>query len=447
MTTQESVEQPAAGTVPASPWRNRDFRSLMVGSTASNFGYQISEVAVPLAAIATVGASAFDVGMMRMVGQLPYPLLVLFVGVLVDRWRRRNMLIAADLGRALALALIPLTYAFHGLGLPALYIVAFLVGTCTVLFDVGSQAYLPRLVEREQIARGNSELETARSAALICGPALGGLLVSLFMPPVAVIAAVGFFLLSAVGVWRIRKPEPVPDAARTSIQPFRQIGEGIRFVARNPVLRSVTIITACFNFCYAAYTAIYLVYLPKGLHLSGYEIGLAFAATGPGLLVGALFSSALPKRFGYGRVLITCAFISNVFLVGVSLVHGNGLLAVGSLVVLNFLYGCLSQTFSVSLVAIRQAITPDRFLGRVMATLRFLGVGLVPLGSLFGGFLGSQMGLRPALFGVAAVMLLVPVPHFVLRTALTRIGTELPDVQDEDADPEPAPDAPSAKPS
>ncbi|MEU9247355.1 MFS transporter [Streptomyces sp. NPDC048385] len=443
MTTQESVEQPAAQKASAGPWRNRDFRSLMVGNTASNFGFQISEVAVPLVAIATVGASTFDVGMMRMVGQLPYPLLALFVGVLVDRWRRRNMLVAADLGRALALALIPLAYAFHGLGLPALYVVAFLVGTCTVLFDVGAQAYLPRLVERDQLARGNSELETARSAALICGPALGGLLVSLFSPPAAVIATVGFFLLSAAAIWRIRKPEPAPEAATTSVQPLRQIGEGLRFVARNAVLRSVTVITACFNFCYAAYLAIYLVYLPKELHLSGYEIGLVFAAPGPGLLVGALFSSALPKRFGYGRVLITCAFISNLFLVAISAVRGNGLIAVGSLVLLNFLYGCLSQTFSVSLVAIRQAITPDRFLGRVLATGRFLGVGLVPIGSLFGGFLGSQVGLRTGLFAVTAAMLLVPVPHFVLRTALTRIGTELPDVADTD----PTPDAAAVKPS
>jgi MFS family permease len=402
----------------------------MVGSTASNFGYQITDVVVPLVAIYTVGASAFDVGLMRMAGQLPYPLLVLFIGVLVDRWRRRNILIAADLGRSLAFALIPLTYAFHGLGLPALYIVVFLVGTCTVLFDVGSQAYLPRLVEREQLARGNTELETARSAALICGPALGGLLVSLFIPPIGVIVAVGFFMLSTVAIWRIRKPEPAPDVAQTRIKPFQQIGEGLRFVARSPVLRSVTIITASFNFCYAGYTAIYLVYLPKGLHLSGYAIGLAFAAMGPGLLVGALFSSALPRRFGYGRVLITCAFVSNLFLVGVSALHGSGVVTVVLLIGLNFMYGCLSQTFSVSLVAIRQSITPDRFLGRVMATLRFLGVGLVPLGSLFGGLIGSQVGLRTGLFAISAVMCLVPVPFILLRNALAQIGTKLPDVQD-----------------
>ncbi|MER7343611.1 MFS transporter [Streptomyces sp. NPDC000075] len=433
MTTNDSMEKAEAATERpgASPWRNRDFRRLMAGNTASHFGYQISDVAVPLVAVTTVGASAFDVGLMRMVGQLPYLLLVLFVGVLVDRWRRRNVLIAADLGRALALALIPLAYAFHGLGISTLYIVAFLVGTCTVLFDVGAQAYLPRVIEREQLAKGNSELETARSTALICGPALGGLLVSLIMPPAAVVAAVGFFLLSALAIWRIQKPEPAAEQNQRTGSPFPQIAAGMRFVFGNAVLRSVTIITASFNFCYAAFTAIYVVFLPKELHLSGFAIGLAFAAMGPGLLVGALFSSALPKRFGYGRVLITCAFVSNIFLLGISTLHGSGVVTVILLVALNFLYGCLSQTFAVSLVAIRQSITPDRFLGRVMATLRFLGVGLVPFGSLFGGLLATQVGMRPALFSIALVMCLVPVPYFLLPTALTKIGTELPKVDDE----------------
>ena len=149
---------------------------------------------------------------------------------------------------------------------------------------------------------------------------------------------------------------------------------------------------------------------------------------GPGLLVGALFSSALPRRFGYGRVLISCALVSNLFLLGVSTLHGNGVITVALLIALNFMYGCLSQTFSVSLVAIRQSITPDRFLGRVMATLRFLGVGLVPIGSLFGGLIGSQFGARTGLFAISLVMIMVPVPFIVLRNALSQIGTKLPDV-------------------
>jgi MFS family permease len=432
LTTQESVGESAAGsTVSPGPWRNGDFRYLMIGSTASNFGYQIAEVAVPLAAVYTVGATSFDVGLMRTFGQLPYLLLTLFVGVLADRWRRRNMLMFADLGRALAIALIPLTYAVHALNVTTLCVIVFLVGTGTVLFDVGSQAFLPRLVDRGQLARGNAQLETVRSTALICGPTLGGVLVSLFNPPLALVSTAAFFLISTFTVWRIHTAEPAVPRTKTSNKPFKQIGEGLGFVARSPVLRSVTVITASFNLLYAGYTAVYLVYLPRTLHLSAVAIGLALAAMGPGLLVGAMFSSALPKRFGYGRVLIICAFVSPALLVGVALLRGSGVATVAELLVLNFLYGCVAQTFTVSLVAIRQAVTPDRFLGRVMATLRFLGVGLVPVGSLFGGLLGSLAGLRTGLLSISLIMCLVPVPFFLVRTALTRIGTELPAIADE----------------
>ncbi|MEU1704712.1 MFS transporter [Streptomyces sp. NPDC005706] len=428
MTTDESLAEPAAKAPPRSPLRDRDFRWLMVGNTASNFGGQIGDVAIPLVAVLTVGASSFDVGVMRTVGQLPYPLFVLFVGVVVDRWRRRNMLIAADLGRAAALALIPLAYSMHQLGLSALYITAFLIGTCMVLFDVGSQAYLPRVVERDQIPAGNSHLETARSAALIAGPALGGLFVAWFSPANALIACVVFYLISASGIWLIRRPEPKPTPSTEPVQPLKQIGEGFKLVFGNAILRSVVLIAAMFNFCYAGYLAIYLVYMPVELKLSSYEIGLALAASGPGLLVGALFSSRLPKRFGYGLVLNASAIVSCVFLLGVSLLHGNGWLTVGTLILLNFVYSALSMTFGVTLAGIRQSITPDRMLGRVMATHRFLGVGSVPLGSFVGGVLGEELGLRKGLFVITIGM--IAASTLFLFSALRKIGRELPEALD-----------------
>jgi MFS family permease len=424
MTAESTSDK--VGVPPRHLWRNRDFLLLMVGNTASNFGFQAGLVVVPLVAVLTVHATTLQVGLIRMVGQLPYFLFVLFVGVAVDRWRRRNMLVAADIGRAVALAAIPLVYAFYRLGLPILFIVEFVVGLGTVVFDVGSMAYLPRLVEHDQLARGNSEMESARAAALIGGPAIGGLLVSLLMPPRAVIACVAFYLISVITIWRIRKPEPKFDSVGQDTRTLRKIREGLHFVARNPILRATAIITASFNFCYAAYLAIYVVYLPRALHLSGFEIGLAFAALGPGLLVGAIMSSWLPKRLGYGRILLTFAFASNIFLVGISLLHGPPAVTVSLLLLFNFMYGCLSQTFTVALVAIRQSVTPDRFLGRVMATLRFLGVGPVPFGSLFGGLLGTVVGLRGALFSIAIVMCMIPVPFYIFRTALTHIGRELP---------------------
>jgi predicted MFS family arabinose efflux permease len=424
--TAEPKDDTLVGKPSPNPWRNRDFRSLMVGSTASNFGYQITLVAGPLVAVLTVHATSFQVGLIRMAGQLPYLLFVLFVGVVVDRWRRRNLLIAADMGRAVALAIIPVTFALHMLGIPTLYIVEFLAGLGTVIFDVTSMAYLPRLVERDEIARANSELESARSAALIGGPAIGGLFVSLFMPPRAVIVAVCFYVISVVSVARIRKSEPQPDVSGDDLGTIRKITDGLRFVARNPVLRAVAIITAAFNFCYASYQVMYLVFLPRELRLPGYAIGLALAAMGPGLLLGSFLSSWLPRRAGYGRVLLGCAFAGNLFLLAVPALVGPGVLTIVLLILVNFIFGLTRQTFTVALTAIRQAVTPDQVLGRVMATMRFLGVGVVPLGSLFGGFLGVQAGLRAGLLCMVLAMCVVPVPFYLFRTALTRLGRELP---------------------
>jgi MFS family permease len=427
VTTEPTAQSTPAPPSPSpNPWRNRDFRMLMVGNTTSQFGYQVTTIAVPLVAVLTLQATSSQVGLIRTVGQLPYPLFVLFIGVAVDRWRRRNMLLAADIVRAVALTAVPIAFLLHDLNIPVILLVEFVVGIGTVLFDVGSMAYLPRLVDRDQIARGNSQLQSVSSIATISGPALGGLFVSLFLAPRAVIAAVVLWVASVAAIWRIRTAEPAPEASGGGMQPVRQIAEGIRFVFRNPILRPVALITASFNFCYAAYLVIFIVYLPKELGLSGFEIGLVLAAIGPSILIGAFLSSSLPRRFGYGRVLLPAAFVSDFFLLGMGLVRGSGVLVVVVLVLLNFVYGCLSGIFAISLVALRQSATPDRLLGRVMATLRFLGVGPVPFGSLVGGFFAAAVGLRPGLVTVAIVMCVIPVPFMVLRTSLTRIGRELP---------------------
>ncbi|MBF8184508.1 MFS transporter [Nonomuraea sp. K274] len=426
MTAGQANQEASPGPPAQSLRQNRDFGKYLVGYTASDFASQIGTVAIPLVAVLTVGASSFEVGVMRSANQVPYLLFVLAFGIVVDQVRRRNLLAFADLGRALALAAIPAAFALDALNVPVLYLVSFLIGVCTVLFDVGSQAYLPRLVERDQLTQGNSLMESLRSTSLIAGPAVGGLIVGWFSPPNALIACAAFYLISAGAIWWIRKPEPKPEASQETGSAIAKIGEGFRLVFGHPILRSVVGIVALFNFTYAAYLAVYIVYLPVELKLPTYAIGLAFAATGPGFLVGAVLSSWLPKRFGYGLVLNTSAVLSGLFALGVALLHGNGILTIALLLVLQFVYATLSMTFTLPLVAIRQSITPDRILGRVTATHRFLGVGLgVPLGSLAGGFLGEQLGLRNGLFVAALAMIFAS--SLYLFTALRTIGKELPE--------------------
>jgi predicted MFS family arabinose efflux permease len=154
------------------------------------------------------------------------------------------------------------------------------------------------------LVRGNSVLEGSRSAAQIGGPALGGALVSLLSAPIAVASSALFFALSFLSVRRIRRTESDPGALGTFPSVWRQIHEGLRFVAGDSSLRAVCLASAAFQFSFAATMTVYLLFLPRELHLSGTAVGLALAATGPGALVGSLLAARLPSRFGYGRVLV-----------------------------------------------------------------------------------------------------------------------------------------------
>src|SRR6478736_1768397 len=199
---------------PTSPlWRHRDFMKMWTGQTISQFGSSISQLALPIIAVRLLNASAFEVAALGTVEFLPFLLFTLPAGVWVDRLRRRPILIAGDFGRAALLATIPAAYLLDVLTLGQLYVVGFLVGTCTVFFDVAYQSYLPALVEREQIIEGNSKLEISRSAAQIGGPGLAGLLVQAVTAPYAVLADAISYLGSGIFILAIRKDETAPERA------------------------------------------------------------------------------------------------------------------------------------------------------------------------------------------------------------------------------------------
>lgn len=413
---------------PARPslWRDGDFRRLWLGQTASQLGAQASQVTLPLIAVVALDAGASQLGALRAVQQAPILLFSLFVGVWVDRRRSRNIMVLADFGRAVASAAIPLTYLFGMLGIPVLVIVAFLVGVLTVCFDVAYQASLVRLVERGQLAQGNSALEGSRSAAQICGPALGGALVSLLSAPIAIVASAFSFTLSFLAIRRIRRHESIPERAELPARIRRQIHEGIRLVVTDTSLRAVGLSSGIFQFSFAALMTVYLLFLPRTLHLSGAAVGLALAAIGPGALVGSVLSAVLPRRFGYGLVLVSSAVLADGVMLCVPALRDSGAVTLSLLMAINFLFGVFSQTVDVTVMAVRQAITPIRIQGRVVATINFAGMGLTPLGSLLGGFLADQFGLRAGLLMTAVGLSLSPL--FMALSPLARLGKSLPAV-------------------
>jgi MFS family permease len=407
---------------PPSLWRDAGFRSLWAGQTASQFGEQATLVVLPLIAVLALNADAAQLGVLRAVGQAPALLLALPAGAWVDRWRTRTVMMLADLGRALALGACALAGLLGGLSLPALLVAAVAAGSMSVFFDVGYQASLVRLVQRHQLVRGNSALEGSRSAAQLGGAALGGLLVTLLPAPVAAGSSAPFFALSFLSIRRIRR-EPVPARPQRPRPVWRQVHEGLRFVGGNPSLRTVCLASAAFNFFFAATMTIYLLFLARGLHLAGTAVGLALAGAGPGALLGSLLAARLPSRLGYGPVLVSAAALGDGAMLCVPALHGPAAVTIPALVAVNFVFAAFGQLVNVTVMAVRQAITPEGMQGRAAATITFAGLGLTPLGSLLGGFLGQEWGLRAGLLATAAGMMLSPA--LMALSPLARLGKTL----------------------
>ncbi|MQY34641.1 hypothetical protein SRB17_26110 [Streptomyces sp. RB17] len=395
-----------------------------MGQTASQLGEHASLVVLPLFAVLTLNAGAGQLGALRAVEQAPILLLSLFVGVWVDRWRPRTVMVLADAGRALALGVAAAAGLLGGLGLPALLGVAFAVGGLSVFFDVAYQASLVRLVKRDQLVWGNSALEGSRSAAQIGGPALGGALVSVLSAPIAAASAALFFALSFVSIRSIGRGETIPERSERPPRLWRRIHEGLRFVAGDTSLRTVCLASAAFQFFFAAVMTVYLLFLPRDLRLSGTVVGLALAATGPGALLGSLLAARLPSRFGYGAVLVSAAALGDGVFLFVPALHGSSVVTVPALLAVNFVFGTFSQLVNVTVMAVRQTATPDGMQGRAAATINFVGMGLTSLGSLLGGFLAEVWGTRTSLLVTAAGMLLSPA--LMALSPLTRLGRTLP---------------------
>ncbi|MYX71377.1 MFS transporter [Streptomyces sp. SID3915] len=424
MPSAYSADSASGRSVPTSLWRDGDFRRFWVGQTASQLGEHTSLVVLPLFAVLTLGAGAGELGVLRAVGQAPILLLSLFAGAWVDRWRARTVMVLTDAGRALALGAAAVAGLCGVLGLPALFVVAFAVGALSVFFDVAYQAFLVRLVRRDQLVRGNSALEGSRSAAQIGGPALGGALVSVLSAPVAAASGALFFALSFLSIRRIGRRESVPERSSSPPRVWRRIHEGLRFVVGDPSLRTVCLASAAFQLFFAAAMTAYLLLLPRDLHLSGTAVGLALAATGPGALLGSLLAARLPSRFGHGAVLVSAAALGDGVFLCVPALPGSSVVTFPALLAVNLVFGAFSQLVNVTLMAVRQAVTPDGMQGRAAATINFVGMGLTPLGSLLGGFLAQGWGTRTGLLVAAAGMLLSPV--VMALSPLARLGRTLP---------------------
>lgn len=359
------------------------------GQTISQLGSAVTDLALPTLAVFQLGAGAAQVGLLVACARLPFPLLALPVGAIVDRIHRRPAMIAADAGRCALLALVPLFSALGLLHIWVLYLVALAVGSLTVVFDIAYMAYVPALVGTEQLAQANSRLSLSSSVAAIGGPGLGGILLQVVGAARAILADALSFALSALALLTIRRREPLPAPALHS-RLRGAVSEGVRHVFSDSVLRSLVLATmAMVFFAHMAETAL-LLFAYVVLHLSPGQLGIVITTIGAGAVVGALAARPLGKAFGVGRAMSVSSACGGSLLALMPLAMVFP--AMPTLIVLGALVGIQDTVNNIHQLTLRQALTPDRLRGRMTAVFRTAYWGAWPLGNLVGGVLAGLVG-------------------------------------------------------
>jgi len=418
----------SAAPEPAGPmllWRHRDFRRLFAGATVSRLGSEISELAIPLLVIITLDGTETEVGFIRTAQFLPFLLLTLHAGVLVDRVRRRPLMVTADLARFVLIGAIPALIWLGVDRMEPLYLLVFAAGAFTVIHQLADTAYLPSLIGPDQLMRANSRLVAAQSAADLSGQGVGGLLVAALSAPIAVLVDAFSFLFSGVAVAGIRHREPAPGGhALADRAPMRtEIADGIRYLLRSRYLRPLVGEAATYNAAYQVFIIGLLLWLVRELQMSPALIGLILSLAALGAFAGAAAGVKLSTRYGFGPTMLVTMAVGNGAPLALFATTSGGPGTVALLGGTFALMGFGTALANVHNVTLRQSAIPDRLQGRVNAAYRLVSWGVIPIGAVLGGLLAQEMGAHHAALaggvGVAAATLWVafsPIPR--LREAL-----------------------------
>ncbi|WP_405973825.1 MFS transporter [Streptomyces sp. NBC_00988] len=410
--------------------REPDFGRLFAATALGQLGDRIIFLALPLVAIVALDADEFQVGLLTAMTTAGSLLVGLPAGAWVDRMRKRSVMISTDLARALVLVTVPVAWWAGLLTVWWLYAVALVHGVLTVFFDVAYVSYLPHLVGRDNLVEGNAKLSAIRSVTSISGPGIAGPLVGWVGAPATLLVSAAGMAMSGLLAIGIRKQEPQPErelGPSERSQLGRDIKEGLRFVLKYPALRAIMLSDAIFNLFLVMYQTMLLVFLERELGLDSSGIGLVLSGMGCGALLGALSATRVARWVGQGRVIWLASLVTCPLTVLMPLAHPGWSVCVAAAGLASLSFGGVVRVVAQS--SFQQTLTPDRLLGRVSATARFVSWGGIPLGGLLGGTSGSVFGATATLWIGAAGMTASVLPNFLspLRTmrTLPTAGDEL----------------------
>jgi MFS family permease len=387
------MRNPFAGPL----WRNQAFVRVWSAATISIFGSLVTRIALPLAAILVLGSGTVEVALLRSLDLGATFVFALIAGAWVDRLRRRPVLIWADLGRAALLGTIPVAFVLGVLSYPQLLVVSALTAILTTFFDAADNAYLPTIVDRGELVGANSALEASSSAAEFSAFGISGFLVQALSAPIAIAVDAASYLVSAVLLATIRRPEaaPPPRADREPI--LTEIRVGLGLVRHDPVLRAFAVAQMSLAALWGVFGAIWFLFVLDELGLSPAVLGVVAAVGGASSFIGAVVAERATRRWGIGPVVIgamVLAAVGNAFIPLAP--SGLPLIAIACLVAQQLIADSAVTVYDVTDVSVRQAIVHDRALGRVTSTFDVAAVLAQLVATLAAGVLAESIGLRAA---------------------------------------------------
>ena len=422
------ADVPDAAPPPSPPerslWRDVNFLTMWSGQALSQFGAQIAELAIPVLAVLLLNATEFQVGVLSAAQVAAFLLVGLPAGAWIDRMRKRHVMIAADLVRAAALALVPLLWIAGVLQIWHLVAIAAVVGIATVFFDVSYQSIVPSLVKPAQIAEANGKLESTYQLANIAGPGFAGWLIGVITAPLALLATAGTYLVSAVAL-AFTRDEEQPRAHDDRAPILREIWEGLHFVFTERLLRRIVGTTGVSNFFSTMSFTLLPIFLLRELGFSPASLGLIFSLGSIGGLLGAMATPRIVKAIGEARAIPISALGFSVVALLLPVAAVVPAVAFPLLVAQSFVASFTVLLYNITQVTFRQRITPPRLLGRMNASVRFVVWGVMPIAALLAGALGTWLGVVPTMWTGAIGQLfsaafVVFAPFWTMR--------ELPDV-------------------
>ncbi|MEV7612036.1 MFS transporter [Streptomyces sp. NPDC089799] len=408
-------------------YRLRDFRLLFFGSAISMFGTEVGNLAVPLVAVMSLDATAGQVGLLSAMSTAAFLLIGLPAGAWVDRLRRRPVMILADFLRAALFASIPLAWWLDVLSFGWLMCVVFACGVLSVFFDLSSQSFVPSVVKSDRLVDANSRLGSLDGFTSIAGPSLGGLIVQAIGAPLAVLIDAVSYLWSSLCIALIRHREE--KVRRTEEKRLlRDVIEGVKFVWSHPLLRALSLSGAITNFSYQIIIIMMPVLYLRELGLTAGSVGVFLGCGGVGALLGALTARSAAEKVGHGRLLWTLDLVSVPFCLLLPLSDRGTMLWLSCIA-----WGVIvsrNGMKNVIVVSFRQTVTPARLLGRMSATMRFILFGALTAGSGVAAVVGSQFGVRAALWvgSVGLAMTWIPIVLSPLR-AMRSLPSAVPDTE------------------